>query len=172
MNRKLTFLAAAVVATFLFSSVAMAQLKIGVVDLQTAVASTKAGKNAKSKLEKAKNKAESAIEKRAEKIKKMEEEMQKQMPLMSEGGKKDMLDRYRKEMLELQEMVQQNQVKLAKKRNDLLEPILNKMGAIIQDLALSDGYTMIIDKSAGTVLYHEPTIDLTNEVVKRYNAKK
>lgn len=172
MNPKTTFLALALGAIFLVTTAAAAQTKIGVVDLQTAVASTKAGKSAKSKLEKAKNKAEKSIEERAEKIKKMEEEMQKQMPLMSEGGKKDMLDRYRKEMLELQEMVQDSQVKLAKKRNEMLEPILNKMGAIIQDLALSDGYTLIIDKSAGTVLYHEPTIDLTNEVIKRYNAQK
>lgn len=171
--RFLIIAVAVVVATGLaFAPSVFAQHKYGVVDLQLAIASTKEGKKAKEKLEKVTKKKQKELDEKVEKIKKMEEEMQKQMPLMSEGGKKDMLERYRKEMMELQQMYQDNQMALAKQKGHLLEPILQKMSGIVQDLALSEGYTVILDKADGTVLYHDPAIDLTAEVIKRYNKTK
>jgi len=148
------------------------QVKIGMVDLQTAVASTKAGKKAKSKLEKVASKKQKELDDKVEKLKKLEEEMKKQMPLMSDGGKQDMLERYRKEGLELQQLYVDNQTYLAEQKAKVLEPILKKMGAIIHDLALSEGYTVILDRSDGMVLYFQPSTDLTPEVIKRYNQAK
>jgi len=151
---------------------AAAQTKIGVVDLQLAVASTKAGKSAKEKLEKLTAQKQKELDTKVEKVQKMEEEMQKQMPLMSDAGKKDMLEKYRKEMMELQKLYMDNQTTLAKKKAELLEPILKKMGEVIQDLALSEGFTLILDRSEGTVLYFQPSLDVTPEVIKRYNQAK
>ncbi len=160
------------VATALTAHEASAQTKIGVVDLQLAVASTKAGKAAKEKLEKLTAQKQKELDTKVEKVQKMEEDMQKQMPLMSEAGKKDMLEKYRKEMMELQKLYVDNQTTLAKKKAELLEPILKKMGEVIQDLALSEGFTLILDRSEGTVLYFQPSLDVTPEVIKRYNQAK
>jgi outer membrane protein len=151
---------------------ALGQVKVGVVDLQLALASTQEGKAAKEKLEGMTKKKQKALDDKVAGIKKMEDEMQKQMPLMSEAGKKDMLEKYRKAMGELQEMYVSNQTELAKEKAKVLEPILKKMSAIVQDIALSGSYTLILDKTDGTVLYNDPAIDLTSEVIRRYNAKK
>jgi len=153
-------------------STAWSQTKIAVVDLQLALASTQEGKVAKDKLESMTKKKQKELDDKVGAIKKMEDEMQKQMPLMSEAGKKDMLEKYRKEMMALQEMYVSNQTELAKEKAKILEPLLKKMSAIVQDLALSGGYTLILDKADGTVLYNDPAVDLTSEVIKRYNAKK
>jgi len=165
------------IAAFMLGSTALAtsaacQVKIGVVDLQLAVASTKAGKKAKERLEKLTGQKQKELDQKVEKIKKMEEDMQKQMPLMSEAGKKEMLEKYRKDMMELQQLYVDNQTVLAKKKAEVLEPILKKMSAILKDVAVSDGYTVILDSSSGVVLYNEPTIDLTTELIKRYNKTK
>jgi outer membrane protein len=160
------------VALFLgTANLALAQVKIAVVDLQLAIASTKEGKSAKAKLEKMTEKKQKELDERVNKIKKMEEDMEKQLPLMSDEGKKDMMEKYKKEMAALQELYMTNQSDLAKRKKDLLEPILQKMGAIIQDLALSEGYTLILDKGDGAVLYFQPSLDLTSEVISLYNKK-
>ncbi len=171
-NRKtLLAMGVALVTMFGLSTMALAEVKIGVVDLQLAIASTKEGKAAKSKLEKFTKEKQEELDKKVEKIKKMEAEMQKQLPLMSEDGKKDMLERYRKEMQELQESYMGNQEELAKRKQKLLQPILEKMGTIVQDIALTKGFTVILDKGDGSVLYFDPATDLTSEVIKQYNAK-
>jgi outer membrane protein len=147
-------------------------VKVGVIDLQTAVATTQAGKKAKDKLEKLAKKKQKELDEKVEAIKKMEEEMKKQLPIMSDAGKQEMLEKYRKAGMELQDLYMNNQTVLAKKKAELLEPILTKMGAIIQDLALSEGYSLILDRSDGTVLYFEPSTDLTARIIKLYNESK
>lgn len=174
MRTKIVLLALAVffVTSAAFATDAICQIKMAVVDLQLAVASTKEGKRAKDKLEALTTKKQKELDDRVEKIKKMEEDMQKQLPLMSDAGKKEILEKYRKDMMELQQLYVDNQTVLGKKKADLLEPILKKMSGILKDLAMSDGYTMILDSSSGVVLYNEPTIDLTTELIKRYNNAK
>ena len=147
----------------------LAQVKIGVVDIQLAISSTKEGKRAKSKLEKLTKKKQKELDDKVEAVKALEDEMQKQMPLLSEDGKKDMLEKYRKEMLELQKLYVDNQTDLAKKKGELLEPILKKLNDVIQDIALSDGYSLILDRTVGSVLYHQPATDLTPLVIQKYN---
>jgi len=150
---------------------AEAQVKIGIVDVQTAIFSTKDGKKAKDKLEKLAKKKEKEIDTKTEEIKKMEEEMKKQLPVMSDTGKQDMLQKYRTKGMELQQLYMESQTYLQKKKSELFEPILTKMNAIIQDMALSEGYTVILDASMGAVVYYQPSTDVTAEVIKRYNKK-
>jgi outer membrane protein len=171
MKIRMTAIAAValVVGSTCFASEALCQLKMGVVDLQLAVASTKAGKDAKDKLEKLTKQKQKEIDDKVEAIKKMEEEFEKQGPLMSEAGKKDMMEKYQKAAMEVQQLYVDNQTYLAKKKGEVLEPILKKMTLILKDMALSGGYTMILDASSGVVLYNEPTIDLTAELIKNYN---
>ena len=160
------------IGALLFSVAATAQVKIGVIDLQAAVASTKAGKRAKGKLEKLAKKKQAELDEKVKAIQEMEENMKKQLPIMSDKSKQEMLEKYRKVGMELQELYMANQQEVAKKKASLLEPILTKMGAIIQDLALSDGYTAILDRSEGTVLYFDPATDLTSKIIKLYNESK
>ena len=160
------------IGAMLFSVAASAQVKIGVIDLQAAVASTKAGKRAKTKLEKLAKAKQKELDDKVKAIQEMEESMKKQLPIMSDKSKQEMLEKYRKVGMELQELYMANQQEVAKKKASLLEPILTKMGAIIQDLALSDGYTAILDRSEGTVLYFDPATDLTSKIIKLYNESK
>lgn len=168
---KLAALLAACVAVSLVPARAEAQVKIGVVDVQTAIFTTKDGKKAKEKLEKLAKKKEKEIDSKSEEIKKMEEEMKKQLPVMSDSGKQDMLQKYRTKGMELQQLYMDSQTYLQKKKSELFEPVLTKMNAIIQDMALSDGYTVILDSSMGAVVYYQPSTDVTAEVIKRYNKK-
>ena len=43
------------------------------------------------------------------------------------------------------------------------------MQRIIGKIATAENFTMVLDKSAG-VVYAKPHLDLTNEVIRRFNA--
>jgi outer membrane protein len=149
-----------------------AEVKIGIVDLQQAISTVKAGKMAKKKLQAFKKKKEQVLEAKADKIKAMEAELEKQLPLMTEKAKQEKLKEYQKEMLEAQNLYVEIQSDLAKKQQELFEPILQRLGGLIEELALEYSYSLIMDKSGGAVLYYSPQSDLTPELIKRFNAAK
>ena len=148
------------------------EVKIAIVDLQQAISTVKEGQKAKKKLKAFKQKKEKVLEAKADKIKAMEAELEKQLPLMTEKAKQEKLKEYQKEMLEAQNLYVEIQSELAKKQQELFEPILQQLGALIEELALEYGFSLIMDKSGGAVLYFSPQTDLTPELIKRFNAAK
>jgi outer membrane protein len=52
---------------------------------------------------------------------------------------------------------------------ELLEPVNTKINAIIKKIAEDEDYTMIFDDSMGTILYADPSIDLTDMVLLELN---
>ncbi|MFH1529151.1 MAG: OmpH family outer membrane protein [Pseudomonadota bacterium] len=148
------------------------EVKIGIVDLQQAISTVKDGQMAKKKLKAFKKKKEKILEGKADKIKAMEAELEKQLPLMTEKAKQEKLKEYQKEMMEAQNLYVEIQSELAKKQQELFEPILQRLGGLIEELALEFGYSLIMDKSGGAVLYYSPQTDLTPELIKRFNAAK
>lgn len=146
------------------------EIKIGVIDVQGAIALTKEGKAAQKKLDDMGASKRKDIEDKTSKIKAMEEELKKQLPLMNEKAKQEKLAVYQELAADLQKVYLESQNELAKEESELLDPIMKKMNDIITQMAMEYGYTLILNKNAG-VLYHTPQLDLTHELVKRFNKK-
>jgi len=51
------------------------------------------------------------------------------------------------------------------KQNELLSPILQKMQAVIDKVAVENNYSMVLDVAAGTVLYAKPSLDITDLII-------
>jgi Skp family chaperone for outer membrane proteins len=64
----------------------------------------------------------------------------------------------------------EGQMQIDQKR--LEGPLVAKLGAIIEDLGKSQGFTMIIRRGAPGVLYTREALDVTDLVIERYNNKK
>lgn len=56
---------------------------------------------------------------------------------------------------------------IAKKREELLQPILDKVKNIVDQLGKEKGYTMIFDTSTGGLLFADESEDLMSEVKSR-----
>jgi len=59
---------------------------------------------------------------------------------------------------------QEMQTQLVEKQNSLLKPIVDNMSAKIAEVAKEEGYTYIIDDSAGLLLYKDESLDVTAKV--------
>lgn len=69
-----------------------------------------------------------------------------------------------KEQQALGAMEQEAGGKIAKKREELLAPILKRADEMIQKLGKDEGYTMIFDSSIGSLLYAVEAEDLTERI--------
>ncbi len=70
----------------------------------------------------------------------------------------------RQEEAKLQEFQQNMEQQLAEKQQSLLQPILDNVNSKITEVAKAEGYTYIIDISAGSVLYADEANDILDKV--------
>jgi outer membrane protein len=66
----------------------------------------------------------------------------------------------------------QAEEKVAKKRQALYSPIIDKINKAIQEVAKQDGYTYIFDLSAGMILYADESENLIETLKKKLNIAK
>jgi Skp family chaperone for outer membrane proteins len=51
-----------------------------------------------------------------------------------------------------------------------METLIAKMRTLAAAIGAEKGYTLVIEVNEGGVVYASPTIDITGELIKRYNA--
>lgn len=59
---------------------------------------------------------------------------------------------------------------LVQKRQELFQPILDKLNTMINDVAKAKGYDYVFDTSTGVLLYADDRYDLTEDVRAKINA--
>lgn len=141
-------------------------LKIAVVDLQKALNETNEGKQAKKIIEESVKQKQDIIKKKEAELKKKKEALDKLSPNSSEYNKK--LNDYQKSINKLRSLIEKSQNELSQKESIYSKNILNSLINIIKKIRKKEGYDLVIEIHAGVVDYN-PAIDITNQVVKRYN---
>ncbi len=160
----------ATVAGTLVAVPAMAQARIGVVDLQRALQSVNDGKKAKDKLEKEVKKRQKDFDRMQDDLKKLKDELEQKMAVMTEEVKRQKLQDYQRRLMEVQEYYLNNQRKLAEMEAELTRPIFERFHRILQEIGAKEKFTVILDRQA--VVYADAATDLTERLIQEYNAGK
>jgi outer membrane protein len=93
--------------------------------------------------------------------------------ILNEQGKKDAEDKIKAKDQALNRKMEEyfGQEGTAAARNaELLEPILDRINEVIQSIAIDDNYDMVLDITAGNVLYAKDYMDITEKVIARLNS--
>jgi len=154
--------------------VAAADLKIAYVDLQKALNSCEAGQKAKEYFEGKVKDIQSVLQTREEDLKQLREEIDTQVLVLTENALMDKQREYEVKLREFKRLYKDSQEDLQHKDLELTKKILIEMQNIIADIGKEMGCTMIFEKSESSILYavDDPAIDLTDELIARYNKKK
>ena len=144
--------------------------KVGWIDLQKTLTDTKVGKAAKNRLEADKEDKQKQVNDLKEKLKKKAEDFEKQRVLLKGEAIAQRERELQEEYAALQQKFLAHQQELAKSEATLTKEIFQKASSIIDSIAKRDGYTMIIEKNEGAVLWADPSLDITAEVNKRLDA--
>lgn len=142
------------------------------IDMQKAIQSTTAGKNAKSKLEKEFNKKKAELKKKEGKLKEEADAFQKKASVLSEKSRNEKQAALQKKMYEFQQELQKSQMNIQKKERELTEPILKKIQGVIAKVAKNKGYSMVFEKAGQGVMWAKADLDITSEVVKEFEKTK
>lgn len=145
--------------------------KIGVIDLQMVIANSRAGKAAKASFEAEFKQKQQIIESKSSQLESLKNEFIQNGPVMNETTRKQKAEQIDRLDKDLQRSRADFRDELQRKDYELLEKILKDLDGILQSIGTSEGYTIIIEKTEGGVIYSIPSIDITQKVIQAYDAK-
>lgn len=146
--------------------------QLGLVDLQKALQTVDAGKNAKKSLEKEVTTKRTELERRQNELQKEAEGFEKKSALLNDAAKTKKQQELQKKFMELQKEAAESQMDLQKRERELTKPIIDELRTVIENLGKEKGITLILEKNEGAVLYSQGAEDLTEQVIEKFNSKK
>ncbi|MGH7858503.1 MAG: OmpH family outer membrane protein [Candidatus Binatia bacterium] len=164
---------AAMVLLALASAARAQELRIGTVDLQRALNESEAGKKAKERFKVEVDKLQADLAKQKAEIEKIKEDVEKKGLVLKEEERREVEKDYQRRLRDFQRTYKDAQADLQQKDNELTAEILRELAEVILEFGAKSSYTLILEASnTGAVLYNNKTVDITEQVIEAYNAKK
>ena len=147
--------------------------KMGVVDPQTVLEKSKAGKRALDGLKEYVSVRQKLLAKDEEDLRTYEKQIKDQLPKMSEAEKKEKETQFRTKVQDFQKRAQDFNQELQKKQKELVDEYMKKIMAATQATAEKGGVALVVDKGSEQtvkiVIYNKDTLDLTEQVIKEFD---
>ncbi len=147
-------------------------IKIGSVDIQRAVNQCHAGKEAKEALTREVAKFQGLVAERQKELQGMKESLEKQGLMLTPEARmareKDLQTRLR----DFQRWGEDVQNELNQRRAEMERSIFIGLQKVIQKVGAEGGYTLILDKNETIVLFSSKSTDITDLVIKEFDAQK
>jgi outer membrane protein len=144
--------------------------KVGIVDLQKTLDKTKLGKKKAGELEAEKSKKQKQLDKKKAELDAAVEDFKKQRPVLKPEAARARQAELEEKAYKYQEEFMQFQQELMVKEREATRDIFKAASKIIESVAKRDGYTIIIEKNEGAVLWADSAFDITDEINKRLDA--
>ena len=149
-----------------------AELKVGCVDIQRALNECNAGKEAKKVIGKEMEKLQHLVTEKQKELQTMKETFEKQAPMLSQDARATKEKEFQNKVRDYQRWLEDNQKEIQQKGAEMEKRILLDLQKVIQKIGTDDGYTFILLKNENIVLFVNKTIDVTDRVIKTYDAPK
>jgi outer membrane protein len=91
---------------------------------------------------------------------------------MKEEEARNMQKDYERKLRDFERSYKDSQGELQQKDNELTVELLKELQVVIEEFGKENGYSMILEQSSSSVLYGSPELDLTEQIIARYNARK
>ena len=145
--------------------------EIAYVNLARALLEVNEGQRAMERIKKTFDKKQTELLGKESELKKLKDTLDKEV-----GGKTDPSSLARQaefegKVMELQQTLQKEQMELERLKAQELKGIRDKAQEIIEEIGKGGGYSIILEIQDSRLLFAKPHLDLTNELIRKYNQK-
>lgn len=176
MRRLMVLLAGLAVLGMAAPSAMAAGIKIGFVDVEQVFQKTAEGRKAidawKAYRAEAEKEAQEKLLPMKEQLEEKVMEFQKQMETMKPEMREKKQEMLQKKYQELMEKAKSYETKAQEKYEEVMGPIQKKLEEVIYDMGIQQEYTLILRKADAVVLFATSKIDITEDVIREFNARK
>jgi len=153
-------------------SVWAADLKVAYVDIQRAINECNAGKDAKKAISKDVEKIQHLGAEKQKELQTMKESFEKQTFMLTPEARTHKENEYQTKLRDFQRWMDDTQNEMNQKRVEMERNISIGLIKVIQKMGADEGYTIILEKNESIVLYASKTLDITDRIIKAYDAQK
>ena len=147
---------------------AAADLKIGVVNMQKVLNTSSAGKKAQSVIEQKMKSYDASFKKDRDSLLSMRDELEKKSSAWSDAVKQQKFGEFQKKSAELGSKEREANQELRKLQERHVQPVLKKLEEVVQNVAKSGGYDIIVPHN--TILFASGKLDITDQIIKALDA--
>ena len=147
-----------------------AEFKAAYVDVQRAVQEVDEGRAAKTRLQALVAEKQKVLEKEQTTLKAEKDAYDKQAAAMTDAARRTKEEELQKKFMDFSQRAEKFRTDMAEQERKELGSIFPKLELLLGQIATRDGLTMVFDKSNSGLAWAPPALDLTNELIRMYNA--
>lgn len=166
-NRK--WLVVATIVLGLSLPATAADLKVAVVNLQTVLETSTAGKAAQEQLKSQRDRLESDLKTKGNELQELEKRLQRDTMVMSKETREEKEREFRIKASDFQALQKKYRTDLQDLERQLMGDLQKEVSVLVNEIGKKDGYTLIISNIG--VLYTLPANDITARLVQELNAR-
>lgn len=166
------FVCAAVVITMTGTALAQSAAKIGVINSQEILEKSAEGKKAISRLQEKERASQAELNKLNEEIRQLENRLNTQQLTLSQESALQLNAQLDKKRTDQKRRSEDALRELQELQFQLFNKIQNELIPIINQLGQEKGQDLILDLAKSGAVYINPAVDMTAEVIRRYDAQK
>jgi len=154
-------------AFFVFAHLAVAQTKVGVINLQQAVFESAEIKKADAQMQATFKPRQDRILALQNEIEALSKQLQAGQGKLSASAEADLTTQGQRKQRDLQRLNDDLNADAQSYRNDILSKSSAKMGEVVKKIAEEKGLDLVVDTT--TALYFKPALDITKEATAAYD---
>jgi outer membrane protein len=110
------------------------------------------------------------LDAKQQEVMKLQADLEKQAPLLSEQAKREKSEAIQRMVRDARRVAEDSNRDFEKQVREAETDITREIFAVIQEYGKDQGYSSILERS--TLIYSAPSVDITTEIIKRYDAKQ
>ena len=144
--------------------------KVAYVDSRRIIAEAPGAREAQTTLNTELSGFEAQLKPLADSVQAMMAEYEQKSVMLSPDAKKQKEDEIRLKQQAFQQRRAQLEQQIEKRQAELVEPIMDRIEKVIEEIRVQGSYAIIFDKAANGMVAADPTLDLTDQVIARLKA--
>lgn len=170
--RRISLAASAMAVLMLAAGAAEAQtLKIGYINSQEILANAPGATEAQQAFEDDLAQYESEAQELQAELTRMQQELEAQRLTLSPEARQAREERIRQKAQEAQSRMQELDQLAAQRRQELVQPVMDEISDVIEAVREEGSYSFVFDVAAGAIVAADPSLDLTDEVIRRLQSQ-
>lgn len=164
------FRSAAAAALLVFSTavgVEAQALKIGYVNTQRLIAETPEAVSAQRTLETEMARYQAQVDSMGRSIEQQRTDLERQQSTLSAAVRQQRQNALQQRVQAFQQQVTQIDQTAQRRRAELVQPVMQRINAVIEQVRKEGSYSIIFDAQASGLLAADPALDITNTVLAR-----
>lgn len=168
--RRTPFAALALVFALAAGTAEAQTLKIGYINSQEILDKAPGAKEASAAFEREMQGFTTEAQQLQDELTRMQQQLAQQELTLSPEAKRNRQQQIQQKAQEAQSRMAEMDQIAARRKAELVQPVMDKITAVIEKMREEGSYSLILDVAAGSIIAADPTLDLTAEVIRRLQA--